>query len=172
MTLLVSAAMNTVGCCLIPNFNDILLTLATAPDFTLGISVLATIILVCVLKLHKTLVYRLALYQVLSAMECCVLWKAVRAYEFKAGKSYISLNGAVYEGKAADVCKALLLGSAFVKLMLTACISIHLFALAVFHKNLQKLESLYVVSSLLVLLVVTATTMLPKHRKKRRGINS
>ena len=46
-------------------------------------------------------------------------------------------------------------GSSFIKLMFTVWISIHLFALAVFHKNLQRLERLYLVSSLLIPLAVT-----------------
>ena len=46
-------------------------------------------------------------------------------------------------------------GSSFIKLMFTVWISIHLFALAVFHKNLQRLERLYWVSSLLIPLAVT-----------------
>ena len=49
-------------------------------------------------------------------------------------------------------------------------ISIHLFALAVFHKNLQKLERLYAVSSLLVTFVVTAwciTEYIPLFQKGR-----
>ena len=54
---------------------------------------------------------------------------------------------------------ALLQGSAIIKLMFTVWISIHLFALAVFHKNLQKLESLYVVSSLIIPLAVTSTLL-------------
>ena len=37
---------------------------------------LTTVIFVCILKLHKTLVYRLALYQVLSAMEFSFVWIA------------------------------------------------------------------------------------------------
>ena len=57
------------------------------------------------------------------------------------------------------VFEALLLGSAFIKLMFTVWIVIHLFALAVFHKNLQRLKPLYVVSSLLVSMVVTATLL-------------
>ena len=40
------------------------------------ITCLGTLIRVCVLKLHKTLVYRLALYHVLSAMEYSILWIA------------------------------------------------------------------------------------------------
>ena len=61
--------------------------------------------------------------------------------------------------KPVAVFEALLLGSAFFKLMFTVWIVIHLFALAVFHKNLQRLEPLYVVSSLLVPLVVTAAML-------------
>ena len=53
------------------------------------------------------------------------------------------------------VLDSLLMGSSFIKLMFTVWISIHLFALAVFHKNLQRLERLYVVSSLLIPLAVT-----------------
>ena len=110
---------------------------------------LATVIFVCVLKLHKTLVYRLALYQVLSAMEFSVLWiTSITVHTY----SYNWLNSfAVFE--------ALLLTSAFIKLMFTMWIVIHLFALAVFHKNLRRLEPLYVVSSLLVPLVVTAALL-------------
>ena len=56
---------------------------------------------------------------------------------------------------SAVVLDSLLMGSSFIKLILTIWISIHLFALAVFHKNLQRLEHLYVVSSLLIPLAVT-----------------
>ena len=63
------------------------------------------------------------------------------------------------DGKPVAVLKAFLFGSAFMKLMFTVWIAIHLFALAVFHKNLQSLEPLYVVSSLFVPLVVTAALL-------------
>ena len=110
---------------------------------------LATVIFVCVLKLHKTLVYRLALYQVLSAIEFSVV-SSGSVYDF------------IYDHESFQVyvvMEALLLSSAFIKLMFTVWISIHLFALAVFHKNLQRLEPLYVVSSHLVSMVVTATLL-------------
>ena len=61
--------------------------------------------------------------------------------------------------KIADVFEALLLGSLLMKLMFTVWIVIHLFALAVFHKNFQRLEPLYVVSSLLIPLVVTGVLL-------------
>ena len=111
------------------------------------ISCLVTLILVCVLKLHKTLVYRLALYQVLSAMEFSILWIAVLSQ---------ILNGSDY---SLIVINALLLGSMVMKLMFTVWIVVHLFALAVFHKKLQRLEPLYVASSLLIPLMVTAVIL-------------
>ena len=105
---------------------------------------LSTVAVVCKQRLHKTLVYRLAVYQVLSAMEFSILWiiVSVKMYGF-------------YSIKIVVVLDALLMGSSFIKLMFTVWISIHLFALAVFHKNLQRLERLYVVSSLLIPLAVT-----------------
>ena len=105
---------------------------------------LATVAVVCKQKLHKTLIYRLAMYQVLSAMEFSILWILgfiIASYE-------VSVTPAV-------VLDSLLMGSSFIKLMITVWISIHLFALAIFHKNLQSLERLYVVSSLLIPLAVT-----------------
>ena len=114
---------------------------------------LATVIFVCVLKLHKTLVYRLALYQVLSAMGFSVVWIAVGAFTLLSADNYYNVVNVT------SWFEALLLGSAFIKLMFTVWIVIHLFALAVFHKNLQRLEPLYVVSSLLVPLIVTATLL-------------
>ena len=53
------------------------------------------------------------------------------------------------------VITALLLGSMVMKLMFTVWIVVHLFALAVFHKKLQRLEPLYVASSLVIPLMVT-----------------
>ena len=52
---------------------------------------------------------------------------------------------------------SLLMGSSFIKLMFTILISIHLFALGTFHKNLRRLEHLYVLSSFLIPLVINLT---------------
>ena len=43
--------------------------------------------------------------------------------------------------------------------MFTVCIVIHLFALAVYYKNLQRLEPFYVASSLLIPMIVTAVIL-------------
>ena len=112
---------------------------------------LAAIAVVCKQRLHKTLVYRLAMYQVLSAMEFSILWIIESIYILVFAFTPLS-NNVTYEVFMAPiiVLDSLLMGSSFIKLMFTVWISIHLFALAVFHRNLQRLERLYVVSSLLV----------------------
>ena len=118
---------------------------------------LATVAVVCKKRLHKTLVYRLAMYQVLSAIEFSIIWIITSILLLTP----ININFEISYGAIVDLelaygaIVALLMGSSFIKLMFTVWISIHLFALAVFHKNLQRLERLYVVSSLLVPLVVT-----------------
>ena len=109
---------------------------------------LVTLILVCVLKLHKTLVYRLAMYQVLSAMEFSILWIAQGALQIVWFTGVLDNTSYVYRKNTNYVITALLLGSMVMKLMFTVWIVIHLFALAVFHKKLQRLEPLYVTSSL------------------------
>ena len=112
---------------------------------------LAAIAVVCKQRLHKTLVYRLAMYQVLSAMEFSILWIIASILVF----AETSLSNNEVFMASVIVLDSLLMGSSFIKLMFTVWISIHLFALAVFHKNLQRLERLYVVSSLLIPLTVT-----------------
>ena len=117
---------------------------------------LATVIFVCVLKLHRILFYRLALYQVLSAMECTVVWITQAAYI--THKLYLNsyYNGSTFgsyidlDPKAVAVLGVLFVGSGFICTMLTFWIAIHLFALAMFHKNLKRLEPLYVVSSVFI----------------------
>ena len=117
---------------------------------------LATVAVVCKQKLHKTLVYRLAMYQVLSAMEFSILWIIASIYILVFTLNPLS-NNETYGVITTPVfvLDSLLMGSSFIKLMFTVWISIHLFALAVFHRNLQRLERLYVVSSLLIPLAAT-----------------
>ena len=110
---------------------------------------LATVVVVYKQRLHKTLVYRLATYQILSAMEFSIIWIIACISTFNSSLSDVKLA----------VLNAVLMGSSFIKLMFTVWISIHLFALAVFHKNLQRLERLYVMSSLLIPLAVTIVLM-------------
>ena len=117
---------------------------------------LAAVAVVCKQRLHKTLVYRLAMYQVLSAMEFSIIWIIASIYILVFPDTPLS-NNETYGVFMASmiVLDSLLMGSSFIKLMFTLWISIHLFAFAVFHRNLQRLERLYVVSSLLIPLAVT-----------------
>ena len=108
---------------------------------------LATVVVVCKQRLHKTLVYRLAMYHILSEMEFSIIWiiASIILLIFNSFLSAVELA----------VLNAVLMGSSFIKLMFTVWKSIHLFALAVFHTNMQRLERLYVVSSLFIPLAVT-----------------
>lgn len=121
---------------------EVLLVSAPVSGVSLLLCLLA-IILVFILKLYKILVYRLALYQVLGAIGFSTIWIIIAAGNI----DYRSFPSIAFE--------AILMGTTFLKLILTVWISIHLCALAVFHRNLRRLELLYVASSLLVPLLIT-----------------
>ena len=102
-------------------------------------------ILVCILKLHKKTVDRLALYQVLSASALaaqCIGQIFLLKYSTLSETTVIQ-----------HLCQAfgfLFLYTEMVKLLFTMWVTVHLFCYAVFHKNLKRLEALYVVTSLVV----------------------
>lgn len=92
------------------------------------------------LKLHKKLVYRLALYQVLIGLA----FAAVETFEI------IFVD---YDESYERLCIAvgwLVVYTQWAKLLLTVWVTVHLFCFGVLQKNLKKLEVLYVVTSLLV----------------------
>ena len=133
------------------------------------ITCLVALTLVCVLKLHKTLVYRLAMYQVVSAIEFSILWIAAALYTIAILRFSVTIllsSDHKYTNQRV-VFEALLLGSMVMKVMFVVWIMIHLFALAVYHKNLQRLEPLYVASSLftplMVAVVLLAVGVLTEH---------
>ena len=111
-----------------------------------GVSVLVCLmaaILVFRLKLYKTLVYRLALYQVLSALVMSLV-EALQAVFINYGDS-----PKIYR----RVCIAIgwmILYAEWMKLLFTMWVTFHLFCFGVLHRNLKKFEVLYVVTSLLV----------------------
>ena len=98
------------------------------------------VIMVMLLRLYKKFVYRLALYQVLAAL-------------FVSLALSLNLFALHYDSKSQhyeSACEAvgfLTLYSSWVKLMFTACLTFHLFCLAVFFKNFYKLEITYVLIS-------------------------
>ena len=105
---------------------------------------LTAVILVPAFKLHKLLVYRLALYQVISAKLCLI---ALALLLF--GSSSEDL----------DVEIAVCISIVSLKLMLTVWINFHLLMLSVWHKNLKRLELLYVGSSIIVAAIIFIVTL-------------
>ena len=111
-----------------------------------GISLLVCLLAAIVirrLKLYKKLVYRLALYQVLSALAMATV----------AAMLVVLINYDKSPNIYGRICTAigfLQVYTEWTKLLFTMCVTFHLFSFAVFHKNLKKLEVLYVVTSLLV----------------------
>ena len=111
-----------------------------------GVSVLVCLlaaILLCCLKLYRKLVYRLALYQVLSALVMASV-EAMQVVFINYDKSPI-----IY-GRICTAIGFLGVYTEWTKLLFTMWVTFHLFCFAVLHKNLKKLEVLYVVTSLLV----------------------
>ena len=111
-----------------------------------GVSVLVCLlaaILMCCLKLYKKLVYRLAFYQVLSALAMASI----------GAMQVVFINYDESPNIYGRICTAiglLQLYTEWTKLLFTMWVTFHLFCFAVLHKNLKKLEVLYVVTSLLV----------------------
>ena len=106
---------------------------------------LPAVVIVPATKLHKVLVYRLALYQVVSAKLLLVAW--VMRYlvvSYTHESNHQALNG----------INSLVGSAAILMLMLTAWIILHLFLLSIFHKNMKRFEPLYLVSSVIVAIAV------------------
>ena len=124
-----------------------------------GVSILVCLlaaILVLILKLHKKVFYRLALYQVLASWT----FATVTVLETIVFVNY-SKNPETYD----QVCIAIgyfELYSQWMKLLFTMWVTVHLFCFAVLHKNLRKLEVLYVVTSLLVPAVIAVVPLITK----------
>ena len=115
----------------------------TALNGVAGLVCLLVAILVLALKLHKTLVYRLALYQVLSALA----FATVEAFQI----IFISYDiSTVVYGQTCNTIGWLSFYTRWAKLLFTMWVTFHLFCFALLQKNLKKLEVLYVVTSLLV----------------------
>ena len=110
-------------------------------------------ILVFRFQLHKKVVYRLALYQVLASLALAV----VSVLEVIFINYYT--NPEVYS-RACTAIGWLILYAEWMKLLFTMWVTFHLFCFAVLHKNLKKLEVLYVVTSLLVPAVIAVLPLI------------
>ena len=121
-----------------------------------GVSVLVCLlaaILVLRLKLYKKFVYRLALYQVLSALVMASVG-AMQVVFIKYDES-----PTIY-GPICTALGLLWLYTEWTKLLFTMWVTFHLFCFAALHKNLKKLEVLYVVTSLLAPAVIAAVPLI------------
>ena len=112
---------------------------------------LVAVVLIVVMKLYMQFMYRLALYQEFSSIFIS-LTQCVGLLQLK----FPGDGQQTYNPTAACTASALLLQYAlWIKLMFTVWLIFHLFVLAVFLKNLQRLELLYVFSSLLIPIIPT-----------------
>ena len=114
----------------------------------------AAVLALC-LGLYKKLVYRLALYQVLASLA----FATVETLEI----IFVNYDKApeVY-GRLCATIGYLIIYSEWMKLLFTMWVTFHLFCFAVLHKNLKKLEVLYVVTSLLAPAVIAVVPLLTK----------
>ena len=129
-----------------PNRTEVILALLSGTGVASVLLCAVAIVLVLVLRLYRSLVYRLAVYQVLAAF----LYGIVCALQmFSKDDNYQRAN--------TSLCQAiafLMLYFQWVKLMFTIWITAHLFFFAVFYRNLKKWELVYVLSSILIPIVI------------------
>lgn len=116
---------------------------ASANGVSLIVCLLAAI-LVLRLKLYRSLVYRLAFYQILSALVVSMVQDAMQVVLIVYDET-----PDIY-GRICTAIGFLVEYTIWVKLLFTVWVTFHLFCFGVLHKNLRKLEVLYVVSSLLI----------------------
>ena len=104
-------------------------------------------------KLHKKVVYRLALYQVLASLS----FAAVSTLQ----AIFINFNdNPEAYGRVCTAVGWFVVFSFWTKLLFTMWVTFHLFCFAILHKNLKKLEVLYVMTSLLVPVVIAAVPLI------------
>ena len=114
-----------------------------------GASVLlctVAIVLVLVLRLYRSLVYRLAAYQVLAAL----LYGIVCALQILSKEETGPINTPLCQATA-----FFMFYLQWVKLMFTIWITVQLFFFSILYKNLRKLEPLYVLSSVLIPIMIS-----------------
>ena len=106
-----------------------------------------TLALAIYMKLHKKMLYRLVMYQVIDGTAYGVFW----------------LLNLVVKGSSSSwpvqttVVESLLLFAAGVKLLLGVSLTVQIYVLAVIQRNFPKLELIYVTTSLLIPLALAAT---------------
>ena len=102
---------------------------------------LAAVVMVIILKLYKQLCYRLALYQVIAA--------SLRG--FALALQFLFVDKKLLETRVCTFVGFILQYSSTMELIWAGWVTFHLVSFVVFYKNLQKMELVYVVSSVLIL---------------------
>ena len=134
--------------CRMNNSSDFYKTALIVDSGTNGASFLVCMVaavMVFVYKLHRKTVYRLALYQVFTALAMAAI--------------HVSQAAIIKYREELDLCKAFAYLSLFVewmKLLLSAWVTLHLFCFAVFYRNLRRCELVYLVTSLVVPAVIAS----------------
>eukprot|EP00731_Ephydatia_muelleri_P013029 Em0007g339a len=113
---------------------------------------LLAVVLVFALKLYRKVVYRLALYQVMSSLAFATV-ETLQIIFINYGK-----NPEVY-GQVCTVIGWFCLYTRWVKLLSTLWLVFHLFGFGALQKSLDKLEVLYVVTSVLVPLLIAGVPL-------------
>ena len=108
---------------------------------------IVAVLAIFALNLHKIMVYRLTLYQILSAVLLGTLWITKTVVNDVLGHS-------PSKTVSGFVVYALFYATIVTKVILNAWVVFHLLALSLFYRNPQKLEPLYVVSSVLGAVIV------------------
>ena len=128
------------------DYTSTVLVMSTA----VGVSVvvcLITMVIILALKLHKKLVYRMTIYWILSIILVLLIWEVFWAMKFK-----VSNIGKLY------ALETMTIFCLWMYEFISTWFVLHLFALAMCHKNLKKLEPLYVGSSVLIPTVLAAVS--------------
>lgn len=115
---------------------------------------LLAVILVFALKLHKKVVYRLSLYQVLSSL----FFATVETLQIIFVNYRENPESHIY-GQACIFFGWLDMYTRWMKLLFTTWVTFHLFCFGVLRKNLDKLEIFYVVTSVFVPAVIAVVPL-------------
>ena len=114
---------------------------------------LSLVILFC-LKLHFIFLYRLAAYQVFASL--------LHAFFGICQLSFLTDRGPIPSSPSCEVIGYLFEVAAWMKLLISAWLTFHIFCFAVFYKNLRKLETLYISTSILIPIVISSIPLMTK----------
>ena len=114
---------------------------------------LIAVILVCCYKLHKFFVYRLALYQILSCL----------AFSLAEALQMINYFDNTYHGIACRFTAFMVTHTVWIKLLLTLCLVFHIYISAVYLKNFEKWEIVYIAISLSIPGIIASIPLITEY---------